>query len=729
MPGALGLCNMHATNALPRSLHLATGAACLGALAARGGGLLGLAGVCLLALLLGRRHRAVWIAVPASLGALGIPAGPATWPEAGPVLACGRVVAEQDAEYGGTWLVLAQEDAPWRTCRLLVAGTCLARPADFVQATARLLPGGDAEAAPRLEAAAEALRVTRPWLAPRRWLADLQRALERGLAAHLGGEAHALLANLALNRGPELPEDLAAAHRATGLAHLLAVSGTHVSLLAACLALAWRTLLRQQALGSRAFRRLCAALLLGYGCVAGLEAPVVRAVAAFLLLLLARGAGRHTSLGGALALAALLTALSAPEDLGTPSFCLSYAAVLGLACAGLGRARTWPGRWLLEPLRASAWAVLATMPFTLGFFGTLSPWTILATPLLAPIVALLLPLALAIAATGEVLPGLAQALALPAAPLAACYAALVRALATLPLAPIHSLAVPEPAALVACLLLGLVVLVWWRDRRGLAALCLAAALPHFVPPPAPGTDRLQLLAVGHGQACLTTCADGTTILVDCGCLGEPRRAAHRVVQALAPRRRIDWLVVSHGDSDHAGGVARLLQLARVAAALLPDELAAGPLGASLRAAGVHVLPLAPGESCAPEPRLHCLRPLVPRSAENDASLWTRIATPGFTALVPGDAEAAGTRAYCGDAASATAEVLVLPHHGRPNPALPELLARVRPRIALVSDAEVAPSAQALVSLRAGVFVYETGRAGTLTLGPGLLVATAAPIRH
>ena len=72
------------------------------------------------------------------------------------------------------------------------------------------------------------------------------------------------------------------------------------------------------------------------------------------------------------------------------------------------------GGLVRSALRASAWAALATAPLTLIYFGQLAPWTIAATPLLSPLVALMLASGLVVAACGGCLPLLATV----AAPLA-----------------------------------------------------------------------------------------------------------------------------------------------------------------------------------------------------------------------------------------------------------------------------------------------------------------------
>ena len=189
-------------------------------------------------------------------------------------------------------------------------------------------------------------------------------------------------------------------------------------------------------------------------------------------------------------------------------------------------------------------------------------------------------------------------------------------------------------------------------------MSLILVVPYFLPAGEPGPPRLQLLSVGHGQACLVHLADGTQVLIDCGSLGNPIRAARQVVAALGRRRELDLLVVTHGDADHTGGIAELLRRLPVHRAILPLELAGGNVAARLAAAGTTVLLQEPGELSAPHPGVRIHAPSLSGASANDRSLWVELELPGFTALVPGDAEETGTRAWLAGS-GARADVLVL----------------------------------------------------------------------
>ncbi|MCC6671807.1 MAG: ComEC/Rec2 family competence protein [Planctomycetes bacterium] len=725
-------------NAIP-ALLLATLAAAAGALLARHLGVAGAAAAAAVPLVAAacRASAGAWLAaVPAAFAALPArePPAPSAGLDPGPVRVQGVVqgrIRHEGVPRQTRFVVRGADGA----VRVLAAGAVPVLPGDRVVVTGRLLArdGAAGAAPPLVEADPMAVRV-RPGPPSAARLAEVVRArCQAALLRAVPGERGELLCLLVLGSGPPPPEAWLAAHRATGLSHLLVVSGAHVSLLALFLASLFRIVSGQRAEVSRRFRAVALAAILGYGAVAGFEPPVLRAVAALCLALLAAGRGRGVAWLQLLALPALLTALIAPQDLLGVSFCLSYAAVLGLALAEPAHpGRGWR-RWLLAPLRASAWAMLLTAPFTLWTFGTLAPWTVLGTPLLGPLIALLLALGLCTCLVDIVAP----ILLLPLGPLLGglvdLHVAAVEFLAAAPGAPVFALQRPPLPVLVASGVVAALLVGLWPGRRGVALAALAGIVPHFLPWPLPVPPAFQLLPVGHGQAALAAQAGGRSVAVDCGSLGDPARAAHALRDALLPRRRLDLLILTHQDLDHAGGVARLVQLVDVAEALMPAEMLDGPAGTHLRAAGTRLRGVRLGESLRAAAGIDVYRPATLLPTPNEASLWVDLDLGTVRVLVPGDAEEQGTRAFLRLWRGPRPDLLVLPHHGRENPAAGELLDRLLPRLALVSNrAGEGEPPQAAAARARGIPVLCTGDLGLLAVGagqsPGVHLARPLPLR-
>lgn len=672
-----------------------------------------LAALGLLAALAGH-HRARFAglcALPALLASVESPAPAPSWPRPGPVLIEGVVTdVARDPHTGTTFVQLGRSRG---AARILFDTDFDVLPGDRLHTCGRLT----APAAPDLPPSLHGVAVTAE-IEPGAWslsriAAAARRALERRLLDLVPGEHGALLASLVLGRGTLPAGDVAAAHRATGLSHLLAVSGAHAAMLALLLGLRGRG---HHLAASRTRTIGVLALLFAYAAITGNEPPVLRAVVTFVLAATATRLGRPIGLLPGLAAPALVTCMVQPAALLGPSFLLSYAAVLGLSIAGPSRGDGRVRRWLLGSLWSSWWATLLTAPLTLLFFAQLAPWTVLLTPLLAPLVAVLLLGGLLLAIAGCSVPSLAALAAPPLGAATAAYVAIVEAADHLPATPIHALVVPEPWLLALAAMAALFVVERWRRRGGIVLAVAITIVPHFLPLRRAAPPSFRLFAVGHGQAALATTDDGHQTLIDCGSLQHPALATRRVIASLG-RRRIDLLIVTHADQDHHDGIPALARLVPIARAILPRTLADTPLADQLARNGATLQFLGPGDRVEPTPHVHAAAPGVPPgTSDNDASIWVRLELGGTTVLLTGDAEAFGTTTAIAQRLAPPSDVLVLPHHGRANAAAGPLLRHVRPLVALASaDAEDGLTALGPLARAWGADVWATGLHGTIEL--------------
>ncbi|MFO1078734.1 MAG: ComEC/Rec2 family competence protein [Planctomycetota bacterium] len=651
--------------------------------------------------------------------------GPA-WPRPGPVAFAGIVDhCRRDAEERTT-LVLR---GPHGGLPLHCTGALLAAAGDRVRGFGNAVPGAAPELPPTLHASAAGVTVERGPRSIAACVHELRAALEGELRRIAPGDGGAVLTALVLGGDARVPRDVGEAHRATGLSHLLAVSGAHAAMLGWLLGIGGFGRGRRLGAG-RGHTAAALVLLLLYGAVTGGEPPVLRAVVMYALGAVALHTGRRLRLAAGLGVPAMLTACLDPAALGGASFQLSYAAVFSLSLCRVD-ARTAAGRWILAPLSASFWATVATAPVTLWWFGQLAPWTILLTPVLAPLVGALLCLGLAAAVLGTLAPVLAAPFGPVLRALLDLYLGAVAAADALPGTPVRALANPASGVLLAAACAAVLAFALLPLRRAVLAATTVLAAPHFLPLAGATGPRLSVFAVGHGQAALFDDGHGRRVLFDCGSLQHPSLAARKIVGALA-QRHIDWAVVTHGDSDHHNGLRAVLQAATIGHALLPAHLREHELVRLLREHGTAVHLLAPGERCEPLPGVVVAAPRVPGGVpQNDTSLWTAIATAGARVLLTGDAEAFGTAAALAQGIAAPCDVLMLPHHGRWNPLAPRLLAAAHPRCCLASAA-CADGATAIgtAARRGGSELFVTGRDGDLEVDlAAVRVRAAVPWRR
>ncbi len=602
-----------------------------------------------------------------------------------------------------------------------------------------------------------------------------------------GGEddvARALLAALVIGERATLPDEVEAAFRRAGVTHVLSVSGLHLAAVALVLlglttALAARTRLAARVPAPRLAALATAPLLVLYALATGAAPATMRALAMALLALTAVALGRGAHVPTVIAAALAGWAVCAPGALADPSLQLSFAAVIALACTARPIRRLLERRWPLEPpaptrarrlgrratravvqlVLASAAATLAGLPISALHFGTFAPAGVVTNVVVVPLAELvIIPLGLAGAALGALLPVLGQL------PVAGALA-LTRAL----LALVHAAAAPAPELAVAAPTLLLLVVFYAALGLALAArgrprlLAVAAALlvvAHLGWPRGarawspPRGLRASFLDVGQGDATLLE-LPGARILIDAGGSldGRGLDPGERAVLPALRARHVDHLelvVISHPHPDHIGG------LLAVARAIPIDTLwwsgdASGdprlaPLLAELAARGTFIT-RPPLHSQLGGAELDALHPQATRDTGDDAaahieaddglttndnSLVIRMRYAGRALLFPGDLEAEGedlARAYAG--AALRADVLKLPHHGSRTSSTDDFLDAVGPSIAVLScgagNRFGFPHAEVSARLEArAIHVLRTDRMGgiTITIAPDGALRTA-----
>jgi competence protein ComEC len=330
-------------------------------------------------------------------------------------------------------------------------------------------------------------------------LARAQFALSEGLRAALPGETGAFAAALTAGDRRGLPPEALEALRVSGLAHLLSISGLHMAVV--CGLVFWTVRLGLVAVPGLALRRpvkkwaAVAALAAGgaYLALSGAAAPTERAFVMAACALGAVLADRPAVTMRAVALAATLILLRAPESLLDAGFQMSFAATVALVGAyeaGRGLLAPGPGarraalRFAGGMVATSLIAGLATAPFAAFHFQRASVWSLPANLVGVPAISFAAAPALVAAAV-------AAPFGLEAAPLAVAGAAIdwtlaaARQVAALPGAE-APLAAAAPAALWAATAGGLWLCLWRGPLRlgGLAGLAAAAALWGGAPRPA-----------------------------------------------------------------------------------------------------------------------------------------------------------------------------------------------------------------------------------------------------
>ena len=518
----------------------------------------------------------------------------------------------------------------------------------------------------------------------------IRRRVGRSLAPGLQGERRAVLAGIVLGEDEGLSESLRTSFRASGLYHLLAVSGQNVGLVAgSVLLLAWLAGL------SRAVGEVGAlAAIGGYVLAVGLQPSVVRAGIAGALASLAWLLARERDRWWFLLVGATCLLAWNPYTLLEPGFQLSFAAVVAIFTLVPPLMRWLDGypvpRPLAGVLAVSVACGLATAPIVWLHFRAIPLYSVVGNALAAPVVAPLLWLALAAVALDQLLPDAAVALGWANGWLAAYLATCARLVGGLPGAQITSAAALGLVVTAAAFLVAAVRLPRWR--RSLLAT-LAASLPVVLvgcsmwprssPPPPPTGLRISFLDVGQGDSVLVQSPSGA-VLVD---QGPPEARVDRQLERLGVTS-LSLLVLTHPQRDHVGGAASVLARHGVGAILDPRLPAASPdEDAALAEAQDHrvrvVTARAGMEFRVGRLRLRVLWPDGPGSPGDDPNRHAVVVLASYgevDALLTADAESD----VLAPLRPPPVEILKVSHHGSADAGLPALLRSLRPRIAVIS---------------------------------------------
>ena len=468
----------------------------------------------------------------------------------------------------------------------------------------------------------------------------------------------------------------------TGVTHLMSISGLHVTLISGLFAwLASRLWRRSPYLVLRLPARKAGAAAaivgaLGYTLVAGFAVPAQRTFWMVTVVAAALWSGRIASPARTLALALAVVLAFDPWAVLSAGFWLSFGAVALIFFVSDGTGST--GRqWLRVQ-----WAItIGLAPAALFLFAQVSVVGPLANAVAIPAVsAVVTPLALAAAA-------------LPWDALLELAAWLVQWLLQF-----LEWCASQPAAVwqqhtppLWSVLLALAGVAWLLAPRGvpwraaaLAPLRAAAALPPAAP--APGEAWITTLDVGQGLAVLVRTAN-RALLYDAGpAFGAEADSGERIIAPYLRAEgiaRLDAMIVTHNDTDHAGGAASVLDNFEVDAAL--SSLPAGhPLLGQVPAS----------RRCAAGQRwnwdgvdfeiLHPATAQARAKKSNDLSCVLKVIAGGHSMLLTGDIETPAEAELVGrGAAAVAADVLLVPHHGSRSSSSAAFLAAVKPAAAVV----------------------------------------------
>ncbi|RKS10138.1 competence protein ComEC [Nocardiopsis sp. Huas11] len=492
------------------------------------------------------------------------------------------------------------------------------------------------------------------------------RAGLRQAAGELDQPERGLLPALIVGDTSELRPQTVEDFRATGMTHLLTVSGANLAILTGFV-LAVARLVRAPPWASVVGG---AVMIWVFVLVCRPEPSVVRAAVMGSLGLLALAAGRPHAALGALSVTVVGVLFVAPGLADSYGFALSVLATAGIVLLAPPWTRSWSRRMplpLAEACAVAAAAHVAVTPVLVLLSGEVSWVTVPANVLAAPVVALVTVCGAVVAVLGLVWSAGAAVAVHPPGWGTAWIASVAHAGARVPYGALPWRSDVAGGLLLAGLLMVL-LLTRGRVRRvvaagvvavlvlGLAARCLPGGWP-------PSGWALVACDVGQGDAFVLSVGPGSAVVADTGEEPEP---IDDCLDRLGVRD-VPLLLLSHDHADHVDGTPGVLRQRRVHAALAPEGFADSATGRLLKEAGVDLWTGERGRSLRAGPWL--LRVLWPEPGYagtlNDASVVVRADGPALSVLLTGDIEEEAQGLLLDGPAAGLLPVTVLttPHHG------------------------------------------------------------------
>ena len=510
----------------------------------------------------------------------------------------------------------------------------------------------------------------------------------------------------------------------SGIRHVVAVSGLHISIFFAIIS-------------TITFRKRFLTALAGipllflFAAIAGFSPSVTRASIMCALMLIAQLLNREYDGPSALSFAVVLMLLANPYCVGSVSFQLSVTSVMGIFLFAPGirekltaRLKDKKGKKYRFLRKAAAGAAVTigaqimTIPLCAYYFGVVSLVGVLTNLLVLWVVSLtfcLLTLVCVLALIFAPLAGLVGAIT----GILIRYILLVaKVMAAFPLAAVYTTSPYIIIWLCFAYMLLFVYLYCRKQAIGFACcaiLSLCAALMASWWEPTTSDVRFTVLDVGQGQ-CILMQSKGRVYVVDCGG-DDGERTADLAAETLLSQgySHVDGLILTHTDRDHAGGAKCFLSRIPVDFLILPHttESIAVPDNTQVITAARDLV-ISDGTST-----VTVFAPVF-HGEENEMSLCVLFDTEKCDILITGDRNAFGERSLLRHTDIPDVDVLVAGHHGSKYSNCEQLLEAVKPEIVCISvgadNPYGHPSAEALERFADyGCTVYRTDQQGTITI--------------
>ena len=502
---------------------------------------------------------------------------------------------------------------------------------------------------------------------------------------------------LLLGDTQDLGFGIRSAMKTAGVYHVVAVSGMHVAILFALVYI----LCGKHRVLTAVFG---IPILFLFAAVAGFSPSIVRACIMQVIMILAMLVNKEYDPPTALSAAVLILLASNPLCITSISFQLSVGCMVGIFLFSkpihdyfLNKPPLGPAkgksvkarliRWAVGSVSVTLGAMSVTVPLCAVYFGSVSLAGIVANLMIMWLISFVFYGIMAACVTGAVwFPAgtvIGVAVSLPIR----FILKVVDMISRIPLSAVYTSSIYIVAWLIFCYVLLAVFLKNKKKHPGILTCCIAAGLLGAVVcgwlEPRLDNYRITAVDVGQGQ-CLLLQTDGKYYMVDCGGDSD-EKAADEATKLLLSQGifRLDGLILTHYDADHAGGVDELLSRIPADRIYAPVYTGENELKDALVSEFQDKIQWVEADTYLENADI-TIYPSAETEDTNESSLCVLFQPENCDALITGDRSESGELALMEHTDLPDLEILVVGHHGSRTSTSWELLNKTRPEIAIIS---------------------------------------------